>query len=90
MTSLLPSKFTRLIIGFSSTRTINVVAAAEDLHVGEKAGLEQRLDRRVDLVGIEGFARRNLHVGQDGVGLDALVAFDDNRGNSLRIGREPS
>ena len=44
----MPSKMTRLMIGFSITDDDEIAAALLDLHVGEQAGGEQRLERKVD------------------------------------------
>ena len=59
-----PSKMTRLMIGFSITRTTRSVAALLDLHVGEQAGGEQGFERKVAPVSSNG---RPVHeqVGRD-------------------------
>ena len=44
----------------------------------EQAGGVKRLQRAVDLGGIETFAGRNLEVGADRVGFDPAVAFHNN------------
>ena len=73
-TSLLPSKATWLMTGFSTTVTTHAGALAVDAHVGEQAGGEQRLDRLVDLAGIVGVADVELEIGAHRLRLDAPVA----------------
>ena len=92
---LLPSKATRLITGFSTTVTIRRAAGLVDAHVLEQAGGVERLQRLVDLVGVEPLARAGAEIGADGVGFDPAVAFDDDRRGAVaqqqsrRRDREP-
>ena len=50
-------------------------ALVGDLHIREQAGCEQGLDRQVHQTGVIDLARLDQQVGQDGIGLDALIAF---------------
>ena len=59
-------------------------AGLVDAHVLEQAGGIERLERLVDLVAVEAFARVEPEVGADGLGLDPPVAFDDDRARGLR------
>ena len=55
-------------------------AGLVDPHVLEQAGGVQRLERLVDLVAVEPLAGIEPEIGADGIGLDAAIAFDDDRG----------
>ena len=61
-------------------------AGLVDAHVLEQAGGIERLERLVDLVAVEAFARVEPEVGADGFGFDPPVAFDDDRARGLRGG----
>jgi hypothetical protein len=48
--------------------------AAEDLDVGEQLGVVEVADRLIELLAVVGLADPKLHVGEDGLGLEPLVA----------------
>jgi hypothetical protein len=60
-----------------------IVAFATKADVGEQAGGEQVLERLVDARCVEPVTRAELHVRQDGFGLDALIALDPDIGDRL-------
>ena len=61
-------------------------AVAIDSHVGEQAGLEQRLQRAVDFAGVVGVADRELQVGAHRLGLDPAIAdHADIADDALRL-----
>jgi len=60
-----------------------VVALAVERHVGEQAGGVEVLQGLVDAVGRERVARRQLHVGQHRLRLDALGSLDPDVGDRL-------
>ncbi len=49
-----------------------------DLHVAEQAGVEQALDRGVQVARSDFAVRRQLHIGQDSRSLDPAIALDDD------------
>ena len=53
-------------------------ALAFNRYITEQAGLEQRLDRGINCLIAELLAAVQLHVGEDGFILDALIAVDHN------------
>ena len=63
-----------------------LAARLGDADVLEQAGGVERLQRGVDLGGIEALAGRHLEIGADGVGFDAAVALDHDRARGRRLG----
>ncbi len=85
---LLPSKAIRLMTGFSITVTTTRPPDGLILHVLEQAGAVERLEGGVDPRGIETVAAAGAEIRTDGIGLDPLVAFDDDLRCRLRA-RKP-
>ena len=54
------------------------LAAILHLHVGKQAGRKQGLDRQVDQAAVKRLARLEQQVGQDRVGLDPLIALNQD------------
>ena len=55
-----------------------------DLHVLEKARLDQRLEAVIDGALVQTAARPRTEIGADGFDIDAAIAFNGNRSSSLR------
>ena len=64
-----------------------MAAALANLHLLEQAGLIKRTQAVVDPALVEPTVRSWLEIGPNGIGLDAAIALDLDRGNGLGIRR---
>ena len=60
------------------------IALADQLHIGEQPGREQRLQRAVDPLGVPGVARLEQQIGAHRFRLDPLDALDPDIGDRAR------
>ena len=73
--------------GFSTTVTISRPPDWLMRDVLKQTGGVQRLQRLVDLGGVDPAAGRRTEVGSDGVSLDPAIAFHDDRAGGLGSNR---